>query len=252
MNLAKKIDSMIDVWCDSMPNMQTDPPCTWDDVVTNRLVYFELIEERYLNSVCLKDSDASTSYLGDSTINNFDEDLLNFSKKIKKKMSKTNFLMKIKFAQAAQCQGNYKLALNKLQQTRSILKVKNLDLSDLQLVWVHCYLNTHLYRCKQVNNVEISFKMFFDSMVIREILKYDSLAERFRNNQKNFLYEEQRVLHSKFTKFIIDSFIELKKDSDSPFQSILQEEKNINQLNDYIKNENINDVETVRKFFFIF
>jgi len=34
-----------------------------------------------------------------------------------KKMKRINFIINIKFAQAAQFQGNYKLALNKLEQT---------------------------------------------------------------------------------------------------------------------------------------
>lgn len=225
-----------------MPNMQTDPPCTWDDVITNRSIFFEFIQEKYLSSVGLKDlkdSEGSTSFLGEYTKNSFDEDLFDITKKLKNKMSRTNFLMKIKFAQAAQSQGNFKLTLNKLQQTRSILRTKNSDLSDLQLIWMHCYLNTHLCRCKQADN---ELKMFFDSMVLKEILKYDSLSERFRNNQFNYLYQEQRVLHSKFCKFLIDALINF----DSDKRDVLHEEKYSIQLSEYIKTNNIHDINTVR------
>ena len=231
-----------------MPNMQTDPPCTWDDVITNRSIFFEFIQEKYLNSLTssLKGSDTSSSFLGDYTNDNFDEDLLNISKKIKKKMTRTNFLMKINFAQAAQSQGNFKLTLNKLQQTRSILKIKNSDFHDLQLVWMHCYLNTHLYRCKQVNNADNRLMMFLDSMVLREILKYDTLCERFKNNQFNNLYQEQRVIHSKFCKFLIDLFIGI----DSLNKDVLEEEKYILQLSEYIKTDKIENFNTVRFFSF--
>lgn len=161
--------------------------------------------------------------------------------------------MKIKFAQAAQIQGNHKLALNKLQQTRSILKSQSRHLADLQITWMHCYLNTHLARCKQVNNLDESLNMFLGAIVLREILKYDS-SEEFSN--RSDLFDEQQILHANFSRFLIDSFFNLKNQNQSEdkneeisfFNKIKNDDKKKNQLLDYIKTSDITNFEEVFYF----
>ena len=46
----KSIDNVINRWTNSMPNIHSDPPCTWDDVITNRCIYLEYIEDKYYTS----------------------------------------------------------------------------------------------------------------------------------------------------------------------------------------------------------
>lgn len=43
----KQIETLINRWQNSMPNMCSDPPSTWDDVITNRCIYMEFIEDKY-------------------------------------------------------------------------------------------------------------------------------------------------------------------------------------------------------------
>ena len=92
--------------------------------------------------------------------------------------------MRIKFAQAAQIQGNYRLALGKLQQTRHVIKNQSLPgmLADLQLIWMHCYLNTHLARAKMINSPDESLYMLFVAILLNEIVKYDSREEFSRRD----------------------------------------------------------------------
>lgn len=46
-----KVDGLLTLWGQSMPNMFSDPPGTWDDVITNRIVYMDYIEDNYLAQV---------------------------------------------------------------------------------------------------------------------------------------------------------------------------------------------------------
>ncbi|CAF0815340.1 unnamed protein product [Brachionus calyciflorus] len=242
LEFAKKCDNLITLWTNSMPNMQTDPPCTWDDVITNRSIYFEYIDDKYLRPCLDVDQDESVSFANNSRLMNFNEDLVKHSKKLKKKMEKTNLLMKIKFAQAAQIQGNFKLALNKLQQTRSILKIKNSDLNDLQVVWIHCYLYTHVARCRKNTYLQDGLNMFFDALVLKEITKYDRVCDEFRNNvTTEHLYQDQQILHAHLSKFLIDSFlgISVENNSLSFYEDVLENEKNRNQLTEYLKDDEI-------------
>lgn len=77
--MSDKVENLINLWSNSMPNMQTDPPCTWDDVITNRCIYFEFIEDKYFS---VSNLDQSTSF----NITKYDEDeeLLSINKNIKK------------------------------------------------------------------------------------------------------------------------------------------------------------------------
>lgn len=248
LDLNKKCDDLINLWSNSMPNLQTDPPCTWDDVITNRCIYFEYIEDKYFNSEQADLMNQSTSYsLGNNTLrfkDDEDSDLFNIKKNIKRKLEKSKLLMKIKFAEAALIQGNHKLALNKLQQTRGIIKSQAVHLADLQIIWMHCYLKTHLARCRQVNNTEESLNMFLGAIVLREILKYDSNSE-FAN--RNDLFQEQQILHANFSKFLIDSLINIsnQKDSNWFFEKINSDDKKRNQLLDYIKTNDISNLKEV-------
>ena len=46
-DLNKKVSNLISLWSNSMPNILSDPPRTWDDVITNRCIYYEFIEDKY-------------------------------------------------------------------------------------------------------------------------------------------------------------------------------------------------------------
>jgi hypothetical protein len=46
-SLNRQVAGLMDLWASSMPNRCSDPPGTWDDVLTNRSVYMEYIEHRY-------------------------------------------------------------------------------------------------------------------------------------------------------------------------------------------------------------
>ena len=140
----RKVENLINLWSNSMPNMYSDPPCTWDDVISNRCIYYEFIEDKYYSEslsngnellemssfVINKDYDEEENVeTGDS--------FAKIKKRMRQKLEKNKLLMKIKFAEAAQFQGNSKLALNKLQQTRFILKEHSKDVAGLKINWMH-------------------------------------------------------------------------------------------------------------------
>jgi hypothetical protein len=248
-SLNKKVDNLINLWENSMPNKFSDPPCTWDDVITNRCIYYEYIEDKYYNS-----NDENNQTINNSIrmiIDNDNDDDTEYTtkKNIIRKLEKHKILMKIKFAQAAQIQGNYKLALNKLLQTREVCKNQNNHhLADLQLTWNHCYLLTHLARSKSSNSTEDNLNTFFSSSVLKEIVKYDN-SQEFVLRQD--LYQEHQFLHSEFCKFLIKSFIDLNNTGSYYYHNdLINNEKKRNQLKEYIKYENLPELENVNIFIF--
>lgn len=134
--LTKKINNLIDSWLNAMPNMFTDPSTTWDDVITNRCVYFDFIINNYLKN---NDNQLSSHDQSSFIINSNENDEMIVS--LKKKINLSKIMMNIKFAQSAQLQGNYKLALNKLFQTK-IVRNNNNNINinssneNLELVWM--------------------------------------------------------------------------------------------------------------------
>lgn len=160
--------------------------------------------------------------------------------------------MRIKFAEAAQIQGNYKLALGKLQQTRHVIKSQSRQHADLQLTWMHCYLSTHLARAKMVNSPDESLNMFFGAIVLKEIVKYDA-SDEFAHNPS--LLQAHCLLHSSFSRFLIDSFLNVANaaPSNSPSQpsqgfyaKLNSDDKKRTQLADYIKSNDVSNIEQVR------
>ena len=109
--LSKKVENLINLWSHSMPNECSDPPATWDDVITNRCVYFEFIEDKYY--VTSGSNKAGTSVSADSNnvslydysmLIDHNDDLAN-KKQLLKKVEKFKIGMQIQFAKAAQFQG---------------------------------------------------------------------------------------------------------------------------------------------------
>lgn len=183
----------------------------------------EFIEDKYF-SESNDHLSATHSILVDDTRDSARE-------KFNKKINRTRILMDIKFAQAAQFQGNYKLALNKLEQTQSILKSQSQHIIDLKITWNHCYLRTHLARAKFTNDTNESLQIFFNAAALKQIVKYD------RNDEfilRKDLFQNQQILHADFTKFLIDSFITCENGDSDFFNRIKNDTKKRTQLNDYI------------------
>ncbi len=225
--------------------MFSDPPCTWDDVISNRCIYLEFIEDKYYRAQSENAPMDVTSFF----MNKDDDDYLsdNFysvKNKMLKKLEYSKLLMKINFAQAAQFQGNHKLALNKLNQTKFILKEPAKDWLDLQIIWMHCYLNTHLIRCKVVNSSEDGLNMFLNAMVLREIKKFDQYDEY---SVRIDLFQDQQLLHGKISKFLIDILTRIHNNSDNTnyYEKLSNDEKKWTQLVDYIKSSDITNLEEV-------
>jgi DNA-dependent protein kinase catalytic subunit len=262
-NLFAKTNTLIDLWCDAMPNAYSDPPATWDDVITNRCIYLEYIEEKHLNVAMASSSNSdlnasSVSFLSVSNAKRRkdadDDDNVEEKKltRLVKKIERTKILMKIRFAQALHIQGNFKLTMSKLQQTKSILKSQSSDLCDLQIAWMHCYLNAHLSRSRTaLNSVEERLSRFLGASALQEICKYDEHNEISIGKE---LYDEQKILHSKFATFLIDSYQTLSSSDtlESYLNKLKKEEKKYNQLVDYVGTKNLSDVKEVifSSFFF--
>lgn len=124
-----------------------------------------------------------------------------------KRIERVKISMQINFAQAAQYQGNYRLALNKLQQTKSICKNQASHLPDLQVNWMHCYLRTHLARAQfKANKPEEALDIFLNALCLKEIIKYDQHPELIIRAD---LKHRQQLLHGHFAKFLIDALLAL-------------------------------------------
>jgi DNA-dependent protein kinase catalytic subunit len=201
-SLVEKIGGLAKFWLQTMPNAYSDPAQTWDDVITNRCLYFEYIQENYLkpfnNTTVARDDD--------------DDDEQNYEHERKcliEQIDKTKLIMKLNFANAANLQTNYKLALNKLQQTKFILKNQSVKFNDLKLNWIHCYTRTHLSNCKAINDHERSLKTFLDVATISKLVEYESCAnDLFSIN--NTLYCDQQILNSQICRFVVDSFVNIR------------------------------------------
>jgi hypothetical protein len=267
-HLFDKINTLIDLWCDAMPNAYSDPPSTWDDVITNRCIYLENIEEKYLNASKTtasavtsgggSDLNASSmSFLGVSSVKGRqrngvtdaqdDEDDLEEKRRARllKKIERTKIHMKIRFAQALHTQGNFRLTLSKLQQTRSILKSQSSDVCDLQTAWMHCYLKAHLSRSRTaLNSVEERLSRFLGAMALQELRKCDEHSEI---NIGRVLYDEQKILHSKFAEFLIDSYLTLSSNGslDTYLDKLKREEKKYTQLVDYVGTKQLTNAKEV-------
>ncbi len=169
-----------------------------------------------------------------------------------KKMKRINFIMNIKFAQAAQFQGNYKLALNKLEQTQVILKNESHQIADLKIIWNHCYLKTHLARAKFASNdSNKALEIFFKATNLKQIVKYENKNELLMRKE---LHQENQILHSEFCKFLIDSFMASHNNNTNYFDGLKNDAKQHKQLTEYLKINELNDLKQVCiefKIFFI-
>jgi hypothetical protein len=155
--------------------------------------------------------------------------------------------MRIKFAEAAHLQGNYKLALTKLQQTRQVLKAHNLI--DLRFTWINCYLNTHLSRSKRANAPDERLITFFNTNVLKEILKYDDAASELEPRCE--LYQDHCILHANFARFLIDSLFNATRSSPNYYdERIVADSKKSSQLIEYVKADDISDFDEVINIFY--
>lgn len=253
MDINRRVGNLIELWSNSMPNTFSDPPSTWDDVITNRCIYYEFIEDKYYRSSNMDSSVLleMSSFHNATRIDDEDDDedgmetgdysdLSRVKKTILRRMEKSKILMKIKFAEAAECQGNTKLALNKLNHTKFILKENTPDSADLKVAWIHCYLNTHLTRAKSFNDPKESLNALLNANVIREMTKYDE-SEAY--SARRDLFENHQFLHAEFTKFLVDSLARIQNTDSTFFAQLTENDKNRKQLVDFIGIEDITNVE---------
>jgi hypothetical protein len=241
-DLNKKVENLLNLWSHSMPNIYTDPPSTWDDVITNRTIYLEFIEDKYYK----ENNKQFESTLNFSILmqKNNDEDTTSDKMKTLKKIEKIKLNMQINFAQAAMFQGNYTLALRKLKQTGYLNKNQSNNYGDLKITWLHCYLNTHLSRAKLANNCEKKLNIFLGALCLKEIVKYDNNEEFIIRND---LKRDQQILHGKFCKFLIESFISDESyEKNDYFDNLKNDDKKSKQLFDYIKISPTSDLNQVK------
>jgi hypothetical protein len=193
-----KVDGLSKLWLQTMPNTYSDPAQTWDDVITNRCLYFDYIQDNYLKTKPFNIVDDEEDEADCERGRTF----------LVEKIDKTKLIMKLNFANAAQLQTNYKLALNKLQQTKFILKSQSSKFDDLKLNWIHCYTRTHLANCKSINSHERSLRTFLEVSTISKLVEYEACANSlFTSN--NSLYCDQQILNSNICKLLIDSFVNI-------------------------------------------
>jgi len=177
-----------------------------------------------------------------SMLMDIDEDHDSARENFNKKINRTKILMNINFSQAAQFQGNFKLALNKLDQTQSILKSRSQHLTDLKIIWSHCYLRTHLARAKFSNDPTESLNIFLNATCLKQIIKYDKNDEFLI--RKNLSHDHQK-LHAEFTKYLIDTLIGCESKEPLYFEKMQKDQKKWNQLIDYIQVTQLNSLEEV-------
>jgi hypothetical protein len=199
-NLYSNIRKLIDLWLNTMPNSYSDPPHTWDDVITNRCIYFEFIEDKYLNKLKMEiDDDDDSVQLRRSRESLFES------------VKETKTLMQLQFADAARLQSNYKLALNKLHRTRFIIKNEQKKYNHLKITWMHCYLRTHLsYTLKQFSSPNDRLINILQVSTLNKLIEYDVLAKDLLITNRGDLYRDQNIINSQFCKFILNAFLNIE------------------------------------------
>ena len=96
-----------------------------------------------------------------------------------------------------------------------------------------------------MNSPEEGLNMLLGANVLKEIQNYDS-NEEFAVRMD--LYLKQQLLHGNFTKFLIDSLTRIHNSETrtNHFEKLNEDEKNKNQLLNYIKSQDVSDLEDVR------
>ena len=228
--LLKNIHKLIDLWLNTMPNSYSDPSHTWDDVITNRCIYLEFIQDKYLNDAIKMEIDDEEN---DEVI------LLKRDKKsLLESIAETKISMKLQFADAARLQSNHHLAISKLHETKDIIKNTQRKFDHLKISWMHCYLRTHLsYSLKQFNSVSDQLINILEKSTLKRLIEYDAVAKDLRLISRGDLYRDQQIINSEFCKFILNAFFNIE--NLNGFLSDL-EKKNVKlftQLYSYVKNE---------------
>jgi len=223
-----------------MPNMLSDPPRTWDDVITNRCIFYEFIEDKYYSE---KLDDGSASH-NETTAMNLDErgedddyehKIKQSKKDIMSKIDKSKYFMKIKFAEAAQFQGNNTLALTKLKEMSKLTKMQpTRNVIDLKIAYMHCYLKTHLSKAKSGSLIspEENLNKFFKSQSLTEILKYDECDEFLVHKE---LHQTHQLLHGQFCQFLVESLSGAYINSPTYYNEFKRDDKKNKQLSEYLK-----------------
>lgn len=79
-----RVSGLVELWTSSMPNLYSDPPATWDDVITNRCIYLEYIEDKYYSNLRNEDFETSSIYFANREENDMSrQKVLNKIKKSK-------------------------------------------------------------------------------------------------------------------------------------------------------------------------
>ena len=225
--LLKNVQKLIELWVNTMPNSYSDPSHTWDDVITNRCIYLEFIEDKYLNDQIKME------------ISEDDDDALQLKrnrKSLLESIEETKISMKLQFADAARLQSNHHLALTKLQQTKFLIKSEQQKYNHLKTSWMHCYLRTHLsYSVKQFTSPSDRLINILDMSTLKRLVEYDSIAKDLRLKNRADLYRDQQIINSEFCKFILNAFLHI--DNLNAFLSDLEANngKLFNQLYSYVK-----------------
>ena len=145
--------------------------------------------------------------------------------------------MKIKFAEAAQFQGNTMLALTKLKEIRDLAKIKSRDVQDLQITWLHCYLKTHLAKARLnmlngESSIENALGKFFRTQSLAELVKFDNAAEF---NSRRDLHRTHQLLHGQFCQYLCEAFLGAFSNSSDYFEEFKSDERKYRQLSEYLK-----------------
>jgi DNA-dependent protein kinase catalytic subunit len=252
LGLNRKVENLISLWTNSMPNMLSDPPRTWDDVITNRCIYFEFIQDKYYSEKSDNEpSHNETTRMnldGDDDEDEFENKIRENKKEIVGKIDKSKYFMKIKFAEAAQFQGNNNLALAKLMEIKKITKMQpSRRVKDLQIAYIHCYLKTHLSKANSSSLTSPKEKLdkFFKSQSLSELVKYDNCDEFYTHKE---LHQTHQLLHGQFCQFLVESFSSAFSESSEYFQEFKSDAKKTKQLNEYVNNSTSSDIyEAVEK-----
>ena len=159
-------------------------------------------------------------------------------------MDKSKMFMQIKFAEAAQFQGNTNLALTKLKEIHKTLnKIQSRELKDLQIAWMHCYLKTHLNKAKLNNNSpEDGLTKFFNALSLKEIVKYDNSSDFIVYKE---LHQNHQLLHGQFCRFLVESLIGAYNNSPCYFETFKSDDRKRKQLSEYIQSDTFSDMDDI-------
>lgn len=209
--IEAKVNRLVDMWMNTMPNAFSDPPSTWDDVISNRFVYLDFIEAKYFGE--------------ESSVDECER-----RKGVLEKMKTVRVDMQLKFANSAEIQANHRLALRKLEKSAFVLKNESGEWDHLKVTWMNCYLKTHLNSAKKMSDADEALKSIVKASTLNRFAEFEKMSR----NVGRELYHEHKIIHCEYVRFVFDALTSISTGGGGSSDVFTNEKKLCEPLSGFI------------------